>query len=181
MPITRNSSTRLGAEIPKKSSSPPLVGKKPFPVRSSQGRKYVRIEINSPVDFRVLVREKGRIGTSDRPCCGKILNLSCGGILLESSQAVPEGVFLLLSLNLSGLVLLEGVLGKAKRVEPTGDGKYLTGVEFCSTKELEGFALGDQIEKLPVKVASFNSRIKEIISGYTGTASLVTHSTHNEF
>lgn len=181
MPITKNSSAKIGIEVPEKLNLPPLSGKNPFPIRSSKGRKYVRIEIASPVDFRVLLPKRGRIRLSKNQCSGKILNLSCGGMLLESSEALPEETFLLLSLNLNGLVVLEGVLGKTKRVEPTGNGEYLVGVEFCSKEELENFASKEQIQKLPVKVASFNHRLKEIILGYVRTARLTTRSAKTEF
>ena len=174
MSITKNSSAKLGIEVPEKLNLPPLTGKSPFPIRSSQGRKYVRIEITSPVDFRLLIPKRGRIRLSKDKYSGKILNLSCGGILLESGEAIPEGTFLLLSLNLNGVVVLEGVLGKIKRVEPTEDGEYLVGVEFCLREELENFASKEQIKKLPVKVASFNHKLREIILSHVRTARLAT-------
>jgi c-di-GMP-binding flagellar brake protein YcgR len=178
---TKNSGAKLGTQVPEKLNLPPLTGKSPFSIRSSQGRKYVRIEITSPVDFRLLIPKRGRIGLSKDKCSGKILNLSCGGILLESGEALPEETFVLLSLNLNRVVALEGVLGKIKRVEPTEDGEYLVGVEFCLREELERFASKEQIEKLPVKVGSFNHKLKEIISGYIRTAHLATQSVKNGF
>jgi hypothetical protein len=180
--ITKNPGVKTGIEItvcselaePKKSTWPPLTEKDPFAIRSSRGRQYVRIEISSPIDFRLLVPKGGRIRLAKKQCSGRILNLSCGGILLESSEVIPEGEFLLLSLNLNGLVILEGVLGKTKRVEPKEDGEYLIGVEFCSREELENFASKEEIEKLPVKVGSFNHKLKDIVLGYVRTARLVT-------
>jgi hypothetical protein len=172
--ITKNSSAKLGTQVPGKLDLPPLIEKSPFPIRSSQGRKYVRMEITSPVDFRLLIPQKGRIELSKDKCSGKILNLSCGGILLESGAAIRKGTFLLLSLNLNGLVVLEGVLGRIKRVEPTEDGEYLVGVEFCLREDLENFASKEQIEKLPVKVASFNHKLREIILSHVRTARLAT-------
>ena len=174
MSNTKNSGAKLGIGVPEKLNLPPLTGKSPFPIRSSQGRKYVRIEITSPVDFRLLISKRGRIRLSKDKCSGKIMNLSCGGILLESGEALPEGTFVLLSLNLNGVVVLEGVLGKIKRVEPTEDGEYLVGVEFCLKEELENFASKEQIQKLPVKVGSFNHKLREIISSHVRTARLAT-------
>lgn len=174
MSITKNSNTKIGIEVAEKPTCPPLTEKDPFPIRDSQGRKYVRIEVNSPVDFRLLIPKRGGIRLARNQCSGKILNLSCGGLLLESRKTVPEGAFLLLSLNLNGLVILEGVLGKTKRLEPTGDGEYLVGVEFCSREELENFVSEEEIEKLPVKVGSFNHKLKEIIVSYVRTTHLAT-------
>lgn len=180
MSITKNSSAKSGIEVPEKMNLPPLSGKTPFPIRSSQGRKYVRIEIISPVKFRLLLPRRGRISLSKNQCSGKILNLSCGGILLEIGEAVAEGTWLALSLNLNEVVVLEGVLGKIKRVEPTENGEYLVGVEFCSTEELKNFISREQIQKLPIKVASFNHKLKEIISGYVRTAGLASQSAKAE-
>jgi hypothetical protein len=170
--ITKNLSAKIGIEVSEKSTWPPLTEKDPFPIRSSQGRKYVRIEVTSPVDFRLLIPRRGKIRLAKDRCSGKILNLSCGGLLLESKKTIPEGAFLLLSLNLNGLVTLEGVLGKTKRLESTEDGEYLVGVEFCLREELENFASKEEIEKLPVKVGSFNHKLKEIILSYVHTAHL---------
>jgi len=170
----KNPLAKTEIEVSEKSSGIPLSEKDVFPIRSSQGRKYVRIEVSSPVDFRLLIPKRGKISLSRNQSSGKILNLSCGGILLESDEAISEGEFLLLSLNLNGLVILEGVLGKTKRVESTEDGEYLLGVEFCSREELENLASKEEIEKLPVKVASFNHKLREIVLGYVRTAHLVT-------
>lgn len=182
MSIAKNSSVKMGIEVsacselvePKKSTWPPLTEKDPFPIKSSEGRKYVRIEVTSPVDFRLLIPKRGGLRLAKDQCSGKILNLSCGGLLLESRKTIPEGAFLLLSLNLNGLVILEGVLGKTKRLESTENGEYLVGVEFCSKEELENFASKEEIEKLPVKVGSFNHKLKEIILSYVHTAHLAT-------
>jgi hypothetical protein len=179
--ITKSSSTKLGTEVPKKLDLPPWTGKTPFPVINSQGRRYVRIEVSSPVEFRLLLTKRGRIRLSRNQCSGKILNLSCGGLLLESGEAIAEGTFLLLSLNLNGLVILEGVLGKIKRVEPTEDGEYLVGVEFCSREELENLVSKERIRELPVKVASFDHKIKEIIGSYVETTHLATQNVGMRF
>jgi hypothetical protein len=45
-------------------------------------------------------------------------------------------------------------------------------VEFTSREELEKLASFGQIERLPVKVASFNRKLSEIISGFLRSADL---------
>lgn len=176
MSIAKNSNDKIGDGVTEKLNLSSLTGRSPFPIGDSQGRRYVRVEVTSPSDFRLLLVKKGKIRLSKDQSSGRILNLSCGGMLLEVGKAIPEGAFLVLSLNLNGLVILEGVLGKTKRMEPTGDGGYLVGVEFCDRKELEDFTSKEQIEGLPVKVASFNQKLKEIILGYVQTAHLATPS-----
>ncbi len=174
--ITKNSGAKAGTDVPEKLNLPPLTGRTPFSMGSSEGRKYVRIKVTSPVNFRLLLQKTGRIQLSEDECSGKVLDLSCGGMLLESCREIPEGAFLLLSLNLNGLMLLEGVLGKTKRVEPTENRGYLVGVEFCLREELENHASKEEIESLPVKVASFDRKLKEVVWGYVRTAHLADQS-----
>jgi hypothetical protein len=144
----------------------------PFPVRTSHGRKYVRIQLSSPVQFRLLTCKKGRMQVSKAPTCGEILNLSEGGMLFFTDSFVPQEGFVLLTLNLNKLVILDGVLGKIKRVEPSKEGDFLVGVEFTSREELEKLVSFEQIERLPVKVASFSRKLSEIISGFLRSADL---------
>jgi hypothetical protein len=81
---------------------------------------------------------------------------------------------MLLTLNLNKLVVLEGVLGKIKRVEPSEEGDFLVGLEFTSREELEKLTSSEQIEHLPVKVANFGGKLREILSSYLRTAELAT-------
>lgn len=149
-------------------------GQTPFPVKTSHGRKYIRIELSSPVQFRLLTCKKGKVKLSQDRTSGEILNLSEGGMLLLTPSPVPKEGFMFLTLNLNKLVVLEGVLGKIKRVEPSREEDFLVGVEFTSQKEVEELAFLEQIECLPVKVASFDRKLREVISSYLRTAELTT-------
>ena len=146
----------------------------PFPLKTSGGRKYVRIELSSPIQFRLLTLKKGKIKLTKDRTSGEVLNLSEGGMLLLTDSSVPEEDFVLLTLNLNELVVLEGVLGKIKRVEPSEEGDFLVGLEFTSREELEKLTSPEQVERLPVKVASFGGKLREIISSYLSTAELAT-------
>jgi len=144
----------------------------PFPLGRSHGRRYVRIELSSPIHFRLLSCKKGKLKLSRDRTRGEILNLSEGGMLLITDHPVPEDGFMLLTLNLNKLVILEGVLGKIKRVETSGEGDFLVGVEFAPKEELEKQTSLEQIEELPVKVASFNHKLREIITSYLRTTEI---------
>ncbi len=144
----------------------------PFPIKTSGGRKYLRIELSSPVKLRLLRCVKGRIKLSSNQTPGTILNLSEKGVLLVCDSPVPEEGFLLLTLNLNKLVVLEGVLGKIKRVEPSDEGDFLVGIEFVCREELEKLTSAKEIERLPVKVAGFDKKLGKIISSFLRTAKL---------
>jgi len=146
----------------------------PFPVRTSHGRKYVRIELSSPVAFRFLSCSQGELQVADEETSGEILNLSEGGMLLLTDSPVQEQGFALMTLNLNRLAFLDGVLVKIKRVEASGEGDYLVGMEFTSRGELEDkLSSPEQLENLPVKVESFDRKMRETISRFLRTTELV--------
>ncbi|MGB8657275.1 MAG: PilZ domain-containing protein [Candidatus Zixiibacteriota bacterium] len=115
----------------------------------------------------------GKIKLSKDRSEGQILNLSQGGMLLATDQSVPEGDFVLLTLNLNGVITLEGVLGKIKRAERSEEGDFLMGVEFALKAELEKISSQDQVDSLPVKVMSFGQKVRETIGGYLRTTDLI--------
>ena len=145
----------------------------PFPVKTSHGRKYVRIELSSPVAFRFLSCNQGELQVTDEEISGEILNLSQGGVLLLTDSPVQEQSFALMTLNLNKLAFLDGVLAKIKRVEASGEGDYLVGMEFTSRAELEKLSSPEQVENLPVKVESFDRKMRETISRFMRTTELV--------
>jgi c-di-GMP-binding flagellar brake protein YcgR len=146
----------------------------PFPLSKSQGRKYIRIELSAPVHFRILTCTKGKIKLSRDQVSGRILNLSEGGMLLLTRTIMPEEGFVLLTLNLNKLVILEGVLGKIKRVEPSEEGDFLVGIEFAPREQLESLVSSQEIARLPYKVGSFDRKLRQIISSYLRSAELAT-------
>jgi hypothetical protein len=156
-----------------KTSAPASAGEKiPFPVGASDGRRYVRLELSSPIEFHVLTHSGGKLKLSRKRGNAEILNLSEGGMLLATDFPVPSDGFMIVTLNLNGLVVLDGVLGKIKRVEPSGEGDFLVGIEFAAEAELEKLASAEEIRRLPVKVTSFRHKISQIISSYLRTAEL---------
>ncbi len=152
---------------------PAALRETPFPVKTSHGRKYVRIELSSPVKFRLLTCSEGKLKITGEETSGEILNLSEGGMLLLTDSPVQEQGFALMTLNLNNLAVLDGVLGKIKRVEASEEGDFLVGVEFTSREELEKFSSVEQVESLPVKVESFDRKMREVISGFLRTTELV--------
>jgi hypothetical protein len=145
----------------------------PFPVKTSHGRKYVRIELSSPVTFRLLSCSQGELQVTDEEISGEILNLSQGGMLLLTDSPVQEQGFVLMTLNLNRLAFLDGVVAKIKRVEASGEGDYLVGMEFTSRGELEKLSSPEQLENLPVKVESFDRKMRETVSRFLRTTELV--------
>ncbi len=157
---------------PKTNSLSSVLERTPFPVGTSDGRKYIRLELSSPVGFHVLTCSGGKLKLSKKKNTAEILNLSEGGMLLATDCLLPTEGFLVATLNLNGLVVLDGVLGKIKRVEPSGDGDFLVGLQFAAEEELEKLASSEEIRRLPVRVTNFKHKIRQIISSYLRTAEL---------
>jgi hypothetical protein len=160
-----------GTDLKIKSLASVLEGT-PFPLETSQGRRYVRLELSSPVLFRVLTNRGGKLSMSKKRNSADILNLSQGGVLLLTDSVLPTEGFLVLTFNLNRLVVLEGVLCRIKRIEPSGEGDFLVGLQFVTDEELKQLASSEELRRLPVKLTSFNHKIREIISGYLRTAKL---------
>ena len=117
------------------------------------------------MSFQIIFAEGEEVTLSKTIYSGEILNLSEGGILLEVSQTVPEGVLLSMNLPLEGSGSLGGVLGLVKRVEEDEE-KFLIGVEFCGTKRLKEFFKGKKFSLTAQNLKSFPEKIKESIEKY---------------
>jgi hypothetical protein len=169
---TKHLDLRLKSHPTKESIITTALKQTPFPLRQSYGRQYLRIDINSPVQFRVLTCKRGRLRLAKGVIEAEILNLSEGGVLLTCDRPVSHGDYILLTLNLNKLVILEGILGKIKRVETSEEGDCLMGVEFSQKEELEKLTTLEQIKDLPLKVASFNRKLREIITSYLSISDL---------
>jgi hypothetical protein len=163
---TKHLDLRLKSHPEKEAVIAAALRQTPFPLLQSSGRKYLRIDINSPVQFRILTCKRGKLRLAQGVIEAEILNLSEGGVLLSCDRPVSCDSYILLTLNLNKLVILEGVLGRIKRVETSEEGDCLIGVEFGRKEELEKLTSPAQIKDLPVKVASFSGKLREIIASY---------------
>ena len=166
MTDTKHLDLRLKSHPAKESLITSALKQTPFPLVRSYGRQYLRIDINSPVQFRILTCKRGRLRLAKGVVEAEILNLSEGGVLLSCDRPVSGDGYILLTLNLNKLVILEGILGRIKRVEATEEGDCLIGVEFSQKEDLEKLTSTEQIKDLPMKVANFNQKLREIITSY---------------
>ena len=130
-----------------------------FPQGNYQARRYVRLELPSPIKFRLLECKNGKLKLSKDQISGEILFLSQAGVIFSTTHSIPEGGFVILPLNLSKSTILKGILGKIKRVESSEEGDFLVGMKFVSAEELKKLSFsrtdkasagkGDKV-KLPI-------------------------------
>jgi hypothetical protein len=130
-------------------------------------RRYVRLDIASPVDIKLLVPASGESKEPGLiPYKGEILNVSAGGILVESSEAVPEGDYIVMDLELNGTDKLTGVVGKIKRCDSESEKVHLIGVEFCSDEDIEQNCPPEYRKLLGERCTSFSEKVRTLISKY---------------
>ena len=126
---------------------------------TKQKRKYLRIQISSTVEFRILSEEQNSLSSSSM---GKMLNISEGGILSITKKYVPESSYVILVIKLKGFEDLEDILGKGKRVDKAGPGAYLLGVEFCKPQENFSFPTF-QGQQIYPQFSNFTEKLRKIL------------------
>ena len=147
-------------------TAPPSEGfviKQALQLYKARRRRYVRLEIAAPVVFAPIDIDRPLDHDHLDQLTGTILNISGGGALLACPKQLSENGFLSMNLELTGLEMLTGVIGKVKRVDDDGDGEYLVGVEFCSEQELVTVFGEANIGSV---ISSFDNRIKRYLLRY---------------
>lgn len=137
----------------------------PFPQRYTLSRrKFVRLQVDSEITFRKILFSIGKEGKASlgRSGTGRLLNLSEGGVLLETSRRFKAGELLLLNLNLDSSGQLRNLLGKVKRVEKDPEGDRLVGIQFCRQSDLHP-KLAEQLSILsPAGISDFGQEMKRL-------------------
>jgi hypothetical protein len=88
---------------------------------------------------------------------GKILHLTTEGVLVETEQPLQEESFVRLKMALTNGEILDGILGKIKKVEKSEENQFFLGIELCPRGNLPDF-YGDSFE-----IKSFEQMLKEVI------------------
>jgi hypothetical protein len=131
---------------------------------SKNKRRWLRFEFTSPILFRLISLEEGSQELeANLERDGQILDISAGGALLATSKPVTEGNFISLNLNLKGLKVVKGILGKVKRVEESDQGDFLMGIEFCSLETCPDVYQQALSKK---DIQGFDRKIKQAISAF---------------
>ena len=130
-------------------------------------RRYVRLEVFSPVAFStVVVEQDQRVRLHPEKKAGVLLNLSGGGVLISSYDQASEGEMVLMKFEIKGFDALTNILGKVKRVEAREDGEALIGVEFLSPEQVGDPALASGLSRLAENPRDFTQGVSRLISRY---------------
>ena len=136
----------------------------PTAAADRQTRRFVRIEVSSPVSFVPFrLPLAGPVDVS-QICNGRVLNISGGGLLLETSAWVEPSDYLLLRIGLFENCHLERVVGRVKRMESTGSGECLLGIEFLTREMLHQLVSELPNGYLPSESGAFDEKLRELLS-----------------
>jgi len=136
----------------------------PAATTDRQTRRFVRIEVSTPVSFVPFRLPLAGPVDLSQICSGRVLNISGGGLLLESSAWVEPADYLLLRIGLFENCHLERVVGRVKRMESTGSGECLLGIEFLTREMLHQLVSDLPNGYLPQESGAFDEKLRELLS-----------------
>ncbi len=133
----------------------------------AQKRRYVRLEVFSPVMFNSIVVETDkRVRLHPEKKAGVLLNLSGGGVLISTTDRSTEGEYILMKFDIKGFDALTNVLGKVKRVETCEDGECLVGIEFLAPEQVADPVVANGLSRLADHPKEFAQGLSRLISRY---------------
>jgi len=141
-----------------------LAVKKPFAIEKDNQRRYIRLEILSPVVLEVVKDIFGnfRNRPGEDTVDGSILNISPGGLLVELSQPINEGDIVSMTFSIEDSETLENVLGVVKRLDINEDFQ-LAGIEFIGKDRLTDWLSKPEMENLDESYADFAAKVQSVL------------------
>ena len=141
--------------------------RKPFAMASENGRRFVRLEISSPMSLRRIKDIFGNFRPNEQTYDveGTVLNISAGGVLVDLDEPLNDGDIVLMRFRLQGVEALENVLGLVKRCEQD-DGLFLCGIEFVTRRFLEDNLSRSELELLGERLFDFQESVRGVLSRY---------------
>lgn len=154
---------------------------RPFKLERDERRRYVRLEISSPMQLRKIRDIGGQYWPEGerRIIDGLIYNISANGVLVEVHQPVNEGDVVTMRFTLQDVENIEHVLGLVKRVDDDESG-YLVGIEFIGRQDLNDLFTREELSHLPSKLVGFDESIRTVLNKYVKQTQQNTHGKDHE-
>ncbi len=140
---------------------------KPFRVEKENKRRFVRLEIASPMTLNKIKDTAGSFWPDGEwhTINGMILNVSAGGVLVETDQPLLSGDIISMQFTLQDVEHLDGVVGVVKRVHQD-DAMFLTGIEFITRESLADIFTMAEMDLLPEDLKDFNEGVQLVMNRY---------------
>lgn len=141
--------------------------KKPFKLQSECRRRFIRLEISSPMSLN---RVKDIFSNfwpngDEIVISGTILNISAGGLLVDVESPLNEGDIVSMHFSLQECEDIEKVLGLVKRTDCQDD-FTIAGIEFVTKDDLQDKLSNGEIEMLDDNFCEFGDSVANILSKY---------------
>ena len=144
-----------------------LTARRPFEIQNENRRKFVRIEISSPMTLRKIRDTGGRLWPEGEwhVINGTILNISDGGVLVDVDQQLQESEIVSLHFIMQDVEPLADVLGQVMRVDQDEEG-CLVGIRFITKQSLADRLSQAELDLLPGTLTEFQTCIKGALEKY---------------
>ncbi len=150
--------------------------RRPFRLDQDNQRRFVRLEISSPVSLNKIKDIFGNFWPAGEGYTieGDILNISATGLLVEIDQPLNEGDIVAMRFFLQGVETLDNVLGAVKRIE-RDEGRYLAGLEFIGRDYLLDKLSRGELEMLSENLSNFTQTVQDVLKKYTYREGVTRH------
>ncbi len=144
-----------------------LKARRPFKVTREDQRRFIRLEISSPMSLQKLKDTEGNYWPDGdwHVISGLVLNISAGGVLVDLDQAVDKGDVVSMHFTIQNVEGLEKVLGLVKRSDCEPEG-CLAGIEFVTREHLVDRFSQAEIDLLDANHTNFDSSIRRVLERY---------------
>ena len=141
--------------------------RRPFQVTRDNQRRFIRLEISSPMSLKKLKDVEGNYWPQGdwHVINGMILNISAGGVLVDLDQAVDPGDVVSMHFTIQNVEGLENVLGLVKRSDCEPEG-CLAGIEFVTRDRLMDQFTKPELDLLGEDHTNFNSTVRQVLERY---------------
>ncbi len=163
--MTQKERTRFISEVDVATDT--IQVKKPLKMRKENQRRFVRLTISSPINFRKIKDIFGNFSPDDGdyPIDGTILNISEGGVLAELDQPLNEGDIVAMKIILEQVEPLDGVLGLVKRCDQDDD-FHLVGIQFVRREDLADKLSQSEMDLLSENLNHFSKSVQKLLGRY---------------
>jgi hypothetical protein len=140
---------------------------KPFRVERHEQRRFVRLEISSPMSLDHVRDLAGNFWPEGNRhyINGSVLNISGGGVLAELDEQVHEGDIVSMRFTLQDVETLDHVLGLVKRADHD-DGAFLVGIEFITRERMTDIFSQGEMDILSDKLTDFEEQVRTVLGRY---------------
>ena len=143
---------------------------KSLQVTEENQREFVRFELSTSIKIYPLKDVSGNFHQEDDQVAtnGSLLNLSEGGLLIETEDQISEGDIVFMTLEIKDVSEIKNILGKVKRVDRE-DKTSIIGIELTSKDDLVDDLSQAELDLMGDRFSHFRDAIKSLLGNHVPT------------